>query len=794
MRRFVLVALVSLLAVSTVDAQSLDENINATRDDQIRELFAEGKKLTDIGRFDEAALRFKDALLLEPQNKLVYEFYLKVGNEYLIRLSNRAELEDVLPEVLRKARIYQDELRRDPRYIDLLIAKLRASEKERLAATNELISVGPIAVPQLVEKLSDNRQEDYRVWCRMVLTRMGYRAVIPLTEALNSQDDRQAQSVATILADIADMRSLPKLQQLLDSEDSSETLKRVVRNAVATIAARTGMVDIPPGGDIYFQEALRYFRDGDQVRDEMIANEALTWRWMEDAPEDQFKLQYTVSPGYAWNELIAEELIYDGIDYYPETLGLHALLAADLSAQYVEVDQRLEMAKDRTIEAPSADETVESLQAREEAAAELRDRVEMLGGKAVYRGIQQAIVSERYDTAIGMMKFLTDPYLARPEQTLPDKMDGLLAELPGSVLVAALDHPEKRVRYQAAITLATLDPAIEFFNAEKVTPLLSDAVGEWGMLATLVIEPDFRHRNTARHQLMEQGILAFTANDGFQAMQRLNAAPFKDAVIIAGDLQPAVRDEYGVVVDVLQQTPLGLVQLLRNNERFAQVPIFISLPDHKELAHEIRTKLEGMSVVVDGAEKPLPQVIDGWVERPYDGALIKGKIEAALGETELPAVNRRQREAVSLAAATALAGVDPVTTQFDLPATADSLVAAIANRADPIRIQALTALGHTGVADKIDYVTEVYESQAEALEGKPAVRAAFLYAIGLLDPTTDTAQEIILAALKAEDREVRRQAHRALGHHPDLTNDARWDDLQQQRLDLRDAGNGQQAE
>jgi len=770
-----LVAMSLVLAAPAWSAQAADGNVEATADDQIRELLSEGVKLYRVGRYDEAALRLKDALLLEPENRLLYEFYLAMGDVLLMGMMERAALEPVMKEILRKARVYQEDLRNDPRFINLLIEKLRASEKERLAATTELVAIGPIAVPHLVAKITDHRQDDYRVWTRMVLTRMGYRAVIPLTEALNGADGRMVATVATILADIGDVRALPKLTQLVNAEDTEDTVRQVCSNAIAAIAARSGMVEVPESRLLFYQEAMRYFKDGDQVRDEVVANESLFWRWQEDAEP---QLQHTVVPPYAWNELIAEELLYDGMRHYREFDAYHPLLAAVFAAQDVEVDLRLRLAEEKVDPAQHPWQSVEELQERADALAEMIDRVVLTGPRSLYRAVQQSVVSERYDVSKYLLDALRDRRLADPENMLPQKEVGLDPALPGTVLVAALDHPEKRVRYEAAITLAHLDPQIRFFNAEKVIPLLSEAVGEWGMLATLVIDQDFRHRNMAREALMQQGFLVFTAGDGFDARNRLNESPVKDAIIIAGDLVPALRDNFGNVIDVPEQTALGLVEVFKNDPRTENTPVFIALPEDPELANEIQTAFEGK--------------VEGFVQKPYSGVELKGKIEMALGDAELPQVNREERERISLEASTALGEIHEVKSQFPLADAADALVANIENRADPIRIQVLEALGHTGEARVIDQVTEVYESQASVLVEKPAVRAAFLYAIGLLDPTTDASKAIILDGLQADQLDVRRAAANAVGHGESISNADRFDYLSQQRLDVLGAGAGQE--
>ena len=155
------------------------------------------------------------------------------------------------------------------------------------------------------------------------------------------------------------------------------------------------------------------------------------------------------------------------------------------------------------------------------------------------------------------MDLLHDENLSKPEDLLPTPEEGLLSDKAGTVLVAALEHPEKRIRYHAAVTLAKLDPQVVYYNAEKVIPLLSQASGEWGMKTVLVVEPDYRYRNMARDTLMKQGYLVFTAQDGFEAMQMLAQTPIKDAVFIAGDLPATLKDEWNITIDVPEQTPFG---------------------------------------------------------------------------------------------------------------------------------------------------------------------------------------------------------------------------------------------
>ncbi|NRA39460.1 MAG: hypothetical protein HRU15_15070, partial [Planctomycetes bacterium] len=561
----------------------------AEKNDQIRELLSEGVNEYRTGRYAEAALRFTDALKLEPESKEAYEFLLAAGDSLVLRMQERAELEEVLKDILRRAHIYKRELRYTRKYQDLLIKKLHGSEIERQVATLELVAIGPRVIPALLDLMDSEREGDARVYARVVITRMRHRAVLPLIAALNAEDERIILSSMTSLSDIGDARALARLQQILIEERSSDTVKRVASNAIKVIAAHSGSGHVEPASVLYFSDALRYFRDGGDVRDELVANESLIWNWDAEAKE----LKFTRVPNYAWNELMTEQLLFQAAAFYPDYASYQPLLAAALAGQVVENELRIELAKERTIPAAYKEEESAALLERQKALEEIVDRIVMFGSEHLCRSVQQSIVSERYDVASFTMRVLQDEWLARAGDILPGSLDGLAGSKAGTVLVAALDHPERTIAYQAAITLAHLDPNLQFFGADKVIPLLSSAVGEWGMKVILLVEPDYRHRNAGRRALLNKGYLVATAKDGFEAMQRLQETPIKDAIIIAGDMIPQLRNETGGLINVAEQRPDTLIEKIKENPRFANVPIFISLPEDGKFAVEIQNAFDG---------------------------------------------------------------------------------------------------------------------------------------------------------------------------------------------------------
>lgn len=761
---------------------------NFSNNDQAKDLLAEGVREYRAGRYKASAAAFKAALNLNPDNQLVFQFYQAAGDGLLVQMEQYGELEDVLKDVLRKARIYQTEMRHDGKYIELLISKLEKSEEERVVATLELIAVGPVAVPHLIDRLADNRQDELRTYVRIVLTRMGYRSVVALDEALKTSSERQAISIATILADIGDARSLPHLKRVSDAADVSATLKQVTGNAIAIIAKRVGLTTVPSAVDLYFAEAQRYFRGGDLVQDELIANESLLWRWDPKAAgaegQAEGRLTYVRSPSYAWNELMAEQLVFDGLSLSPGNTSFQPILAATLAAEVVEVDARIRLAKERTTPVRLPEEAIAALEARQKALSEQVLRIRLFGAEATYRALQEAIAADRADVAAFLMRQLQDRTLARADTYLPAGQ--LAPEKMAAVLAAALDSPNKLIRYEAAITLATLDPTLQFANADRVTKVLADALGEWGSRVILVVDQDFRSRNSARKELQNQGFVVYAAVDGFEAMQRLEETPIKDSIVIAGDLLPTLKDEHGILIDVPEQQAVTLVEQLKKDWRAEKTPVFISLPENVELANKIQKAFEGKDTV------------KGFIKKPFHGEDLKAQIEAALQGAEIPNANREAAEDIALRAAIALQQPDAPRSQYDLMVPVDALVKTLDNRADALRIAALVALGNAASAkngdaarSRINALTDLYTAQDATMT--PAVRAAFVTAIGKLNPTTEAAIGILEKAVTNDDPAVRAAAHAAVGHAVAIKPELLTRFLVQQRLDARTAGNGDAA-
>lgn len=721
------------LAPMPAHLAAVETQNDAAADAPARDLLAEGVQEFRLGRYQAAAKAFGDALKLNPEDRILYYWYLAAGDALVVQMRAYDELDEVLRETLRRARIYQTSLRHDPAYIAQMVGKLAGSDQERLVASLELIAIGPAAVPQLLAQLGGEREGELRAQARVVLTRMGGRAVLPLAEALRSDDRRLQAGIATVLADIGDSRALPRLVVAAADPTIDGTTRAVLMRAAAEIRSAAGVSPSTGPDELFFAEAQRYFRGGERVQDEMEAADALVWRWQAGEGDPVKRLAAVRVPRWAWNEAVAEQMVFDGLSLAPTAAAYQPLLAAILAAQLAEVEERRAAVGGP---ASGSDDRPEVLAAYADRLANQILRLR-LAGAHLYGAVAEALAAERSAAAVLLLRQLEDRALARAEQLLP--APGERAESkPGAVLAAALAHDDKRVRYQAAITLACLDPAVPVMGAEQVVPVLAEAVAESGPRAVLVVEPDWRYRNAAREQLQAKGYVVGTATDVTDALRRLNGTAAVDALIVAAG---AARE------------PDAPVRALLADSRLAGVPLLVARPEDPAVAAALEKAVDGK--------------VAGLVAKPYAAIDLDAALKAALPAQPGDAA-RAQAEDLAQRASAALQRPDPRRTQFDLARAAAALAATLEHRSDAVRIAALGALANVAAArggdaarSEAQRLVDVYVAQDAVL--KPELRVALLRAMGALDTVGEAAQGIYAAALGHADPAVREAAAEAVG-------------------------------
>jgi len=141
----------------------------------------------------------------------------------------------------------------------------------------------------------------------------------------------------------------------------------------------------------------------------------------------------------------------------------------------------------------------------------------------------------------------------------------------------ALDHARIRSA-SGAITLAHLDPALQFFNAENVVPSARRAFGEWGNAVVVVGRSGHASAIPPANTPSAFAISPWRWQR-LRLIPRLEESPVQDAIIIAGDPAPRISRRYGGSIYLPDKQKSGTLLENLSDWRRHKDPDLISLPE-----------------------------------------------------------------------------------------------------------------------------------------------------------------------------------------------------------------------
>src|SRR5439155_14003150 len=98
-------------------------------------------------------------------------------------------------------------------------------------------------------------------------------------------------------------------------------------------------------------------------------------------------------------------------------------------------------------------------------------------------------------------------------------------------IVAALQFPDRLVRFEAAITLGSALPQQPFAGQEWVVPTLAEAVNNSSKANIVIVAPDLNAANAMKESLKD-AVRADTASDASSAMSAEGRLPSVDGLVV----------------------------------------------------------------------------------------------------------------------------------------------------------------------------------------------------------------------------------------------------------------------
>ena len=470
-----------------------------------------------------------EALLLKLRDKHGPAVFLRLANDRALQPESKTLLDQVNAAFRKRGA--------DPQRINKLIDDLSGTPRERTVALTTLRSAGEVVVPHMLSRFStaDNKEKSILI---TALVQMGTPVIPPLVGALESPNENIRGAAIEVLGYVGSGDLAPLLWRPAFGPNEPPGTSQSARNALKQLLNPQGRRNFqlsPYGASAEVKrEALKHYRHEYPWPLKEGETAVTLWTW---DPQAQTVAPVQMSPREA-SLYRGSQLARDALALDPEEAEIQALFLGFALANAVE---RSGWGAPLPTGPGSAYQLALSS-----------------GPDLVSRTLTQAMQNGNVPAAVASLRVLTQ--IARRSQ-----LYGTQAER--SPILAALNYPDPRVQFAAAVTVLELDPDRELEASRRVVEILARALGNSGGPAVLVIDPNPARANNVAGLFQQMGyrgqpITRPSGQAGFKAAIQRN-----DVEIIA------------IQANVNEWTLSQTLANFRADARTANIPILIYGPD-----------------------------------------------------------------------------------------------------------------------------------------------------------------------------------------------------------------------
>jgi len=519
-----------------------------------KELLADFIHYVKIASYDLAAAKGQELL----NRQLKGDDFVKLvesgdkGKEGFTEATQRAMQNPVVQPVaggLSKA--YEDGLLARARNSDQItknINDLLGNARTKALARDRLMAAGEYAMPQLVEKLLDNKNPQLQAEVTMVIRGLGRQAVIPLCTTMMKVPPAQQEMVADVLGLINYRSSLPFLS------DVAATAKvQATRNAATRAMDRLGGTNGADTASLYRSLAEAYYFEKSELTSFPGEDSQLLWGYDPRAGG----LLMTAIKTPVFHEAMAMSLLERGmqIEQAIGTVQPDSLALWVASNFHREIQTPQGYANPAYPLAGSAPQGVQPMRTAE------------YFGVASGADIAQRVLARALDNK--------DTPLARKALAAAQQTAGGRNLWGGgggrNPLLEAIGYPNRRVQYEAALALAAAQPQQAFNGSERVVPTLASSIRGAAMQYAVVITSDAETYQSMRRTLTGLGYTVMPQGRTLADLeQSIAEAPAVD-LIVAMNMTPEKAPALVEQVRGWSKISATPVMLITNPETFISV-------------------------------------------------------------------------------------------------------------------------------------------------------------------------------------------------------------------------------
>lgn len=415
---------------------------------------------------------------------------------------------------------------KDPKRIKTDIEKLGQGTRAQVNAVERLRAAGQFAAPQLLATLRDESKLSLHPHVLAAMVGIGRPMVYPLSIALKDLEPVQQGQIARVLSEIGYPRSLPYILQIIENKKTDAQTLKMVQAAYAHLASQAGITEGVNAAELFMTLAQNHYNAAvnRDVLPGYIPSDKTGIIWTYDHHAGLLPINV---PGPVFGYILSMRSSQYALDLNEHlSPALSLWLMANLSRENFMPSKAVDKSYPHNWH--PADYYLK-------VAGPLRQH------DVLYRALQDRDYVLALDAIHALRLTAGTEALVNHQGTIQP-------------LITSLSYPDRRVRFNAALTMANARPDAPYTGSYRVVPVLCEAVRQSDTKFAVVLSPDLDRANQIAGVLRKALKFDVAAGQTIEdVMQAISAGPGIDLIITAAnsagtmDLNHARANNYKLV-------------------------------------------------------------------------------------------------------------------------------------------------------------------------------------------------------------------------------------------------------
>jgi len=344
------------------------------------------------------------------------------------------------------------------------------------------------------------------------MVKIGRPMVAPLCGSLDELPETTKQQVAVVLARIGYPMALPYLKAEMEKPGVDGDTQQVLTIAFNTVLDRTTIPAETSAAQLFLMLSEDFYKN----RESLILD-----------PKAEFNLMWTYTTGSGLSHMeIPTPIYFDAMSMRASkrALKLNPDMAAALSLW-----NTANIRRENNLPAGASDPSYAGMRSPHFYAT-------LSGPDHLHPVLHRSLEDGDAELALDAIRALRSTSSTRN-----------LLNVQGSLqpLIAAMNYPDRRVRFEAAFAIAESQPHVDFSGAQRVVPVLGEATRESGRLYAAVIAPSIDEINGTVTMVQTGGEYQVLMGNSIEVIQaQIQSVPGVDLIAINSTPEQAA----GVIV------------------------------------------------------------------------------------------------------------------------------------------------------------------------------------------------------------------------------------------------------